>query len=205
MLKLEPGKKEDYIHCHLEQVSLSEARRKYECVSYVWGDLTELRRIIVDGHWFYVTLNLFHALQHFRDEREERTLWADAICIQQTNPPEKGRQVQLMGQIYENSERTLVWLGADPQGVAIETVDFLKSTSWIARALVDRYGSVTKIPALNRHDNPVSQDPRKWKLFEDFLNFPWFNRVWVLQEVGIAPDVTMHWYGVILQHIAGLG
>ena len=155
--------------------------------------MSELRRIIVDGHWFFVTLNLFHALQHFRDEREPRTLWADAICIQQTNPPEKGRQVQLMGKIYENSLRTLVWLGPDPQGVAIETIDFLKSTSWIARALIDRYGSVTKIPALDSHDNPVSQDPRKWQLFKDFLDFVWFTRTWVLQEVGIAPDVTMHW------------
>jgi hypothetical protein len=98
-----------------------------------------------------------------------------------------------MGKIYENSSKTLVWLGADPSGLAIETVDFLKSTSWMARVLVDRYGSVTKIPALNRYDNPVSQDPRKWKLYENFLNFVWFSRVWVLQEVAIAPDVDMHW------------
>jgi hypothetical protein len=69
-------------------------------VSYVWGDSEDLRRIIVDGHWFYVTLSLFQALQHFRSETEERTLWADAICIQQTNPPEKGRQVQLMGNYF---------------------------------------------------------------------------------------------------------
>jgi hypothetical protein len=77
ILKLEPGKKEDYIHCHLEAVPLNEAFRKYECISYVWGDSTEIRRIIVDGHSFYVTLNLFHALQHFRDEHSERALWAD--------------------------------------------------------------------------------------------------------------------------------
>ncbi|KIV99177.1 hypothetical protein, variant [Verruconis gallopava] len=98
-----------------------------------------------------------------------------------------------MGQIYENSQRTLIWLGLDDQGVALETFDFLKSTSWIARALVDQYGSVTKIPALSKHENPVSQHPRKWKLFKEFLKLAWFSRVWVLQEVGIARDVIMRW------------
>jgi hypothetical protein len=31
LLKLEPGEKEDYIHCHLEPVSLEDARGTYEC------------------------------------------------------------------------------------------------------------------------------------------------------------------------------
>lgn len=31
LLKLEPGEKEDYIHCHLEPVSLADARGTYEC------------------------------------------------------------------------------------------------------------------------------------------------------------------------------
>jgi hypothetical protein len=138
-----------------------------------------VRRIIVDGHWFYVTLNLFHALQHFRSKDEERTLWADAICIQQTNPPEKGRQVQLMGKIYENSLRTLVWLGVDHDRIAIETTVFLKETSKLAGDLCEKYGSVTKIPMLSLEENPISQDPHEWDLFKKFINFKWFTRTWV--------------------------
>jgi hypothetical protein len=32
LLKLEPGKREDFIHCHLEQVDLDEAGGTYEYV-----------------------------------------------------------------------------------------------------------------------------------------------------------------------------
>jgi hypothetical protein len=35
LLKLEPGAKEDYIHCHLDPVPLAEARGTYECKSII--------------------------------------------------------------------------------------------------------------------------------------------------------------------------
>lgn len=193
LLKLQPGRTGDNIHSYLDTVSMKDAFRTYECVSYVWGDKPEYRRIIVDGHSFYVKLNLFAALQHFRDPNVIRALWVDSICIQQTDPPEKGRQVQLMGKIYENGLRTLVWLGADNFGMAPEAVDFLKSTSQVARNLSERYGNILKTPALPEDQNPVSQDIEKWQLFGKFVNLPWFSRVWVMQEVGIAADVLMYW------------
>lgn len=193
LLKLEPGEKEDFIHCHLEPTTLEKARGTYECISYVWGSSAEIRRILVDGHWIYVTLNLFHALQHFRDPNGERTLWADAICIQQMNPREKGMQVQLMGKIYEGSVRTLVWLGVDADGIAAETTKFIKEVSQAARTLVSKYGGCTKIPNLPKDESPVSQDQEKWTIYKKFLDHTWFNRAWVMQEVGIAPEVSIHW------------
>jgi hypothetical protein len=120
-------------------------------------------------------------------------LWADAICIQQTNPPEKGRQVQLMGKIYENSSRTLVWLGMDDERIAIEATDFFKNQSGYARDLVQKYGSTADIPNLTGAENPISRDRSKWALWPKFLNYAWHSRVWVMQEVGIAPDVSIHW------------
>jgi len=98
-----------------------------------------------------------------------------------------------MGQIYENSMRTLVWLGLDHDRIAVEATDFLKEMSGVARSLCDKYGGVTKIPILSQEENPVSQDKRKWDFFQTFLEFSWFSRVWVMQEVGIAPDVSIHW------------
>ena len=35
LLKLEPGEREDFIHCHLVPTTLEEARGTYECISYV--------------------------------------------------------------------------------------------------------------------------------------------------------------------------
>lgn len=194
LLKLEPGEREDFIHCHLEPTTLEAAKGKYECISYVWGSSSEIRRILVDGHWIYVTLNLFHALQHFRKRDGPRTLWADAICIQQMNPREKGLQVQLMGDIYERSVRTLVWLGVDQDGVAVSTTEFIKQVSQISRDLNEKYGGARHIPNLSKEENPVSQDPEKWATYKTFLSNTWFTRTWVMQEVGIAPKVDIHWY-----------
>jgi hypothetical protein len=194
LLKLEPGKREDFIHCHLEPTTLEAAKGTYECISYVWGSMVEIRRILVDGHWIYVTLNLFHALQHFRHAKEERTLWADAICIQQLNTREKGMQVQLMGRIYENSCKTLVWLGLDHNGTAVEATNFLKEVSQVARDLDKKYGGARHIPNLTREENPVRQDTEKWAIYKKFLDNSWFTRTWVMQEVGIAPSVDLHWY-----------
>ena len=97
-----------------------------------------------------------------------------------------------MGKIYENCARTLVWLGPDTDGTALETTDFIKNTSWVTGALIEKYGSVTAIPALSRYQNPISQNPAKWLLYAQFVKNVWFTRVWVMQEVGIAPDVIMH-------------
>ena len=38
-------------------------------------------------------------------------LWLDAICINQNDTDERSEQVKLMGEVYRNSIRTLIWLG----------------------------------------------------------------------------------------------
>lgn len=40
-----------------------------------------------------------------------RLLWADAVCINQADDAERGSQVGMMGRIYGQAARTLVWLG----------------------------------------------------------------------------------------------
>ena len=109
------------------------------------------------------------------------------------NPREKGMQVQLMGKIYEGSCATLVWLGIDQDGIAVESTDFIRHISGNARTLIDKYGGGDKIPNLSPEENPVSQDKDKWAMYQKFLDHSWFSRTWVMQEVGIAPKVSIHW------------
>jgi hypothetical protein len=40
-----------------------------------------------------------------------RTLWVDAICINQKSLEERNKQVVLMGDIYKCAQRVLIWLG----------------------------------------------------------------------------------------------
>lgn len=57
----------------------------YEALSYVWGDRESTNKIWVDGCLFTVTENLFEALSNLRQPSEDRLLWVDAICIDQSH------------------------------------------------------------------------------------------------------------------------
>lgn len=46
---------------------------------------------------------------------EKILLWADAICINQSDPEEKSFQVPLMSEIYQNAKGTVGYVGAHRQ------------------------------------------------------------------------------------------
>jgi hypothetical protein len=46
-----------------------------------------------------------------REKDKNRTLWVDAICINQQDIRERGCQVEMMGDVYSKAARVLVWLG----------------------------------------------------------------------------------------------
>ena len=109
VIELLPGNDDSMIECSIYEVSLTN-HPPYETISYRWGGSETKLPIIVEGHYFEVTENLYQALRFLRGSDEKRVLWADAICIDQTNIAEKNYQVQLMRDIYKNAQRTLIWL-----------------------------------------------------------------------------------------------
>ncbi|KAI0111126.1 heterokaryon incompatibility protein-domain-containing protein [Nemania sp. FL0031] len=120
LLALLNGEWDDRIRCELYTVSLQD-QPKYEALSYVWGSSTDLIDIDVNDVAFPATLNLHAALRRLREqirstERNEgrRTLWVDAVCINQRDNAEKTYQVQLMGDIYSQTTNGLLWLGEQP-------------------------------------------------------------------------------------------
>jgi hypothetical protein len=97
----------------------------YEALSYVWGDTKSSARILLNGVEFDVTENLGAALIHLRSATSERTLWVDAICINQDNILERNEQVRQMGSIYEQATGVIVWLGRY-SGNAQLAMDFVR-------------------------------------------------------------------------------
>lgn len=104
---------ESIVEVRLREVSLSRRRPGYEALSYVWGASAGDRPIVCDGQRLFVTLNCYNALVHLRQSFRRRTLWIDAICIDQKgdNAKERNHQVQRMGQIYRDASCVIVWLG----------------------------------------------------------------------------------------------
>ncbi|TLD16753.1 uncharacterized protein PgNI_02156 [Pyricularia grisea] len=88
------------------------SKPQYEALSYAWGKPVFAQEVDVEGAGVIrITKNLSHALRHLRLETEPRTLWVDAVCINQADVAERGHQVTLMQAIFSSCERCLVWMG----------------------------------------------------------------------------------------------
>ncbi|KAF8846605.1 HET-domain-containing protein, partial [Acephala macrosclerotiorum] len=112
VLSLEQGDWDDPIKCSLTPKRLRDLRYcGFGALSYVWGHASDTRPILVDGEEFQATVNLESALRHLRHNDRSRTLWVDAVCINQQDVLERNSQVLLMGKIYETAASVIIWLG----------------------------------------------------------------------------------------------
>ncbi|KIN06874.1 hypothetical protein OIDMADRAFT_21814 [Oidiodendron maius Zn] len=177
LLRLLPNEDEAApLCCKLCNYSLQKPDRRfhlYEALSYVWGDPHEILPIYVGENRLQlpITVNLHAALSRLRDHSFERIMWVDAICIDQGNPKERGQQVQLMAKIYSNAHRVIVWLGEE----AVE----------IKGALED-----IRLSA-NEEFTERSRKGINEQAIRSLLHRPWFQRIWVLQEVAAARHVVI--------------
>jgi Heterokaryon incompatibility protein (HET) len=150
------------IQCRLFGYPLQESGERvhlYEALSYVWGCSDKPHSISIGRCDLPVTANLYTALLHLRDRYIERTIWVDAICINQNNLQEQGQQIQYMAEIYSKATRVIVWLGeaAADSDEALEEI----------RVAADNESSKASI----------SESIKASTLA--LLQRPWFERIWV--------------------------
>jgi Heterokaryon incompatibility protein (HET) len=129
-----------------------------------------------------VTVNLEQALRGLRLRDASRTIWIDALCIDQRSLSERARQVRIMGQIYSKCIRDLLWLGPeDPQ---------------IGRAmdLIQRFQGRIKQNSQDEIEETTFSKltEQEWADVEKmvFENEVW-NRVWIVQEVMLSPQILI--------------
>ncbi|CAE7001260.1 HET domain containing protein [Pyrenophora teres f. teres] len=131
LIEIQPGNWTDPIECTLSTFDLNKVdfpeNSPYETLSYVWGDASQRREILVKGIPFNVTRSLFEALQVLRRPAGGgvRVIWADGICINQNDQEEKTCQVQMMGRIYACGAKVLIWLGHFEPVKALLNLDML--------------------------------------------------------------------------------
>ncbi|KAF2124589.1 HET-domain-containing protein, partial [Dothidotthia symphoricarpi CBS 119687] len=189
LLQLLPGTGEEDVQCQIFQYTLKPERGHgiYEALSYVWGDPNHPRRISLKNHddftyhYLDVTTNLYAALLRLRDADLPRTMWIDAISINQEDLHERARQVSMMSTIYSLASQVVVWLGeeSDDSTVAFETI-------W--RGFDDdRKGFEAE--SLDSRGNSSNSD--KDLSLRKLLTRPYFRRVWVLQEVAAARSLSV--------------
>lgn len=159
----------------------------YAALSYVWGDEGKISRIIVNGQETEVTQNLEEALRAFRDGREFETgfkLWVDAICINQKDYEERGRQIRRMRDIYGNAWTVIAWLGGegDESDKAIRLVRDL--------SIFSSKNRVTELePRLRLEPGYLGQGC--WLALHEFMNRPFWFRLWIIQEIVMGSSAVV--------------
>ena len=209
LIKLKPASDvRDPIHLELFHDDLAKPT-DYSALSYTWGapyeglppewDDPDCKvPILVDGHEFHIRKNLESALRHFRSAREgHRAFWIDAISINQNDHEERRKGVLQMKQIYERSLGTIVWLGP---AHALTAAAFSKinatSESWEKQSsgCQNRPLDEDNIAEYRQVLLNEFRDERSFQLWEAmvwFFNCFWWHRVWVVQEVMVAPSTMV--------------
>jgi hypothetical protein len=95
---------------------LPSKKPAYHTLSYIWGASAPKHTILVNGLEFEVSSNLFEGPRRIRAHGfgDPFWIWVDAVCINQPHTAEKNLQVPIMGDIYANGTRNLMWLGELP-------------------------------------------------------------------------------------------
>jgi len=193
VLKLQPGDNNEDIDCSLEIVDIEQFKGSYEAISYVWGNPNDTVNVQCNGQRVPITVSLADALRTFRHASEPRVLWADALCINQEDKNEKGHQVKRMGEVYANAKCTLVWLGCDDQNIAEDAFALiLEANAYLADLYLQVGRSLYKTEPFTK-PHPICMDEGRWLGVAKVFRFPWFRRVWTVQEVAIADRCRMFW------------
>ncbi|KAM3447700.1 hypothetical protein MY3296_008449 [Beauveria thailandica] len=176
------------IQCQLFEYRLSaslSSTHLYEALSYVWGHAVRSELINTGGGDLFVTRNLYSALLGLRDRALPRILWVDAVCINQDDLEERSRQVQYMAEIYARASRVIVWLEHGAVNNDTRDAKSPKAGQGALEELSDAANGQSK--SLTK-----SSDVRAdYQAICDMLQGPWFERVWVLQEVAAARQVLI--------------
>ncbi|KAK7973463.1 hypothetical protein PG988_007597, partial [Apiospora saccharicola] len=184
-----PGRFDDPIQCRLLESTIGEMQNRYEALSYTWGDATDKVPISVNDGPVSVTKNLEVALRHLRRESETRTLWVDALCINQSDVAEVSAQVQRMWAIYEHAGRALVFLGPRAE-CSDEAFALLSELSSLEIGTEHHHRIAATLSSNSNDDDLLPKAGESWQGLLRLMQRPWWRRAWVIQEYAVARRVV---------------
>ncbi|KAJ8058806.1 hypothetical protein OCU04_011794 [Sclerotinia nivalis] len=179
LLRILPSvSKDDSVCCQLIHTAFHKAP-DYRALSYTWGAKTTSEPIIVNGKSLPASKNLLGALKRLRSQTEDEGyfLWVDAICIDQSNIPERNDQIAKMRTIFQKAQSVPVWIGAE------------KENSSLAIQLAKRLNVASRNQVMTMLHDPSIQD-QLMALISLFRRQYWW-RIWVIQEVACAKEAIV--------------
>lgn len=175
--------------------TLWQRKPAFEALSYTWGPPDNPGTAFIrptSGNDHVSTLpigkNLESALRHLRSASECRTLWIDAICINQGDDKEKATQVVRMADIYSRATRVVVWLGPaeNDSNLAVATLDYLGAQVVATTDSFRMTAPEAEEPTWYDNDLRLPYSDEEWRAIDALIHRPWFTRVWTAQEIQLA-------------------
>ena len=174
--------------CELVTVPLKEAP-PFEAVSHTWGKEVPSIPIKVHGHECIIVRSAVDELLFYqRSIFRSKWLWIDSVCIDQSNIDERDRQILLMTEIYRRASRVIVWLGP-PKSVQETTITrkMIRTLNWPKSSYFD------KVDVIETH---VNEEKRGYFALGELFYHPWYERMWVVQEIAVAQTVHVMYKGI---------
>ncbi len=173
----------------------------FEALSYTWGPVETFVPVeVVDRENPFqiagtvsVGPHLHEILRHLRLKDGPRTLWIDAICINQSDLVERGEQVKEMHLIYMFASRVVIWLGeaTDDSELALKKLEYIgkqiEQTS--EGCMMPAPGCTEKDWWKNECRVPFS--PPELVAIAHLVQRPYFERLWIVQEIQFANDLSI--------------
>lgn len=116
-----------------------------------------------------------------------RTLWIDAICINQEDPHERAEQVGLMRRIYKRASRLVIWLGKD-RHESDRAIGFISKTHEHANQ-----DGLEKAVEWVSSQTSQSEFMATWVALARFYSRQWFKRTWIVQEYIVGSKDRAIW------------
>ncbi|PSN59780.1 HET-domain-containing protein [Corynespora cassiicola Philippines] len=192
LIVLLSGNHQEPLLCEIVHANLLD-KPKFEALSYTWADeygdgsirgeitCVPCHRVI------RLTANCENALRRLRLRTKSRTIWVDAVCIDQNNIKERNHQVRQMCSIYASAQQVVIYL-SNP------FTDEAKVAKHLSKSCIIReQGTLINVAM------PEEFSDRGLRIsMASFLSQRCFDRVWVLQEVALAKKATIIGVGYTL-------
>ncbi|KAK4499392.1 hypothetical protein PRZ48_009906 [Zasmidium cellare] len=197
----------EQVECEVDHVSLTATPHVvYHAISYTWGQDPKMVPITLDGAETLVPESAVAALRGtcYSSYNRSTPVWIDAICINQRDLDEKAKQVAFMGEIYSKAQRVLIWLGDDDGSTVLARKTLLRLASECLRMTNNGREIEAHLESKVDPDNPrpytLTPPPPgcDWPSFFTFFALPWFNRLWVMQEVILARMASCYCGNIVL-------
>ncbi len=173
------GTEKPTYNIHIRDLNATTPGRRNVTLPTTAADMWKTAINAISHTDFKIRKNLHDALLRLRSKYRDIYLWVDAICIDQSErgKVEKARQLAMMARIYNSASNVCVWLGEGYDGA--ETA----------------FGLVRDIMNYRNFDEMIS-DPREkeeaWRNLISIMKAPWFSRRWVIQEIALSRDASIH-------------